>query len=94
MKDEGTVRSDANIQIRPDVSALDNFLYFNKLTGNSRRIVPLTSLQQPFVTFSEREMAAFFWKRGVLKKKPVQMGMLDNTTIASVNDLDAWVSGK
>ncbi|KAF9538840.1 hypothetical protein EC957_006160 [Mortierella hygrophila] len=94
MKDEGTVRSDANIQIRPDVSALENFLYSNKLTGNSRRIAPLTFLQQPFVTFSEREMAVFFWKREVLKKKPVQMGMLDNKTITSVNDLDAWVSGK
>ncbi|KAF9382477.1 hypothetical protein CPC16_009322 [Podila verticillata] len=94
MKDKGVVRGDADIQIRPDVSAVENFLYLNRLTGNIRRMVPITPSQQPFMSFSEREIAAFFWKRKVLKEKLVQLGKLENTTITSVNDLDTWISGK
>ncbi|KAF9106844.1 hypothetical protein BGX30_008795, partial [Mortierella sp. GBA39] len=94
MKDKGTVRVDADIRIRPDVSVVENFLYLNKLTGNSRRLVPVTSSVQPFVSFTERELATFFWKRGVLKEKLVQLGKMDNTTITSVIDLDRWISGK
>lgn len=94
MKDKGTVRGDADIQIRPDVSAMENFLYLNRLTGNSRRMVPITPSQQPFMSFSEQEIAAFFWKRKMLKEKLVQLGKLENTTITSVNDLDTWISGK
>ncbi|KAG0274828.1 hypothetical protein BGZ96_004069 [Linnemannia gamsii] len=94
MKDKGIVRGDADVQIQPDISAVENFLYLNKLTGNSRRFIPMTSSQQPFMSFSEREIAAFFWKRKVLKDKLVQLGKLDKTTITSVNDLDTWISGK
>ncbi|KAF8928312.1 hypothetical protein BGZ47_001697 [Haplosporangium gracile] len=49
---------------KEQVSAVKNFLSLNKHTNNNRRIVPITTLQQPFVSFSERELRAFFWKRG------------------------------
>ncbi|KAF8923926.1 hypothetical protein BGZ47_004370, partial [Haplosporangium gracile] len=94
MKDKGVVRGDVDIQVRLDISAVENFLYLNKLTGNSRRIVPLTSSQQPFVSFSEKEIAAFFWKRKSLKERLVRLGALDNSTITSTNDLDTWIAGK
>ncbi|KAF9536986.1 hypothetical protein EC957_009128 [Mortierella hygrophila] len=38
MKDMGIVRGDVDIQIRPDVSAVENFLYLNELMGNCHRI--------------------------------------------------------
>ncbi|KAG0347945.1 hypothetical protein BG004_006508 [Podila humilis] len=91
---QGHSTKEANIQIQPDVSAVENFLYLNKLTGNSRRMVPITSSTQPFVTFSERELAAFFWKRKVLKERLVELGKLDNMTINSMKNLDAWIAGK
>lgn len=80
MKDKDTARADADIWIRPDISVVENFLNLNKLTGNNRRFVPVTSSVQPFVSFTERELAPFFWKRGVLKDKFVQLGKMDNTT--------------
>ena len=94
MKNKGTVRDDTDIQIQPDISAVENFLYLNKLTENSRQVVPITSSQQPYMTFSEREIGVFFWKRDVLRDKLVQLSKLDNTIITSVNNLDAWISGK
>ncbi|KAG0246850.1 hypothetical protein BG011_002316, partial [Mortierella polycephala] len=90
---KGAVRRDADIQIR-DVSPVENFLYLNKLASNCRRIVPITFSQQPFVTFSERELALFFWKRGVLKERLIQLAALDDSTITSTQDLDIWISGK
>ncbi|KAG9070416.1 hypothetical protein KI688_009753 [Linnemannia hyalina] len=78
MKDKGIVRGDVDIQIRPDVSAVENFPYLNKLTGNSRRIGD----------------CSLFWKRTSLKERLVRVGELDNSTITSVNDLDTWIAGK
>jgi hypothetical protein len=59
MQSKGIVRQDADIQVREEVSPVENFLYLNKLAGNARKIVPLTSSQQPFVAFSERDLALF-----------------------------------
>ena len=65
MKKKGTMGATADIQIREEISAAENFLHLHILTNNSRKIVPLTSSKQPFVSFSERELGSFFWKRGV-----------------------------
>ncbi|KAG0286082.1 hypothetical protein BGZ98_005234 [Dissophora globulifera] len=60
MKEKGTLGLNDDIGIHDDISAVENFLFLNKLTNNSRRIIPLTSSKQPFVSFSERELATFF----------------------------------
>ena len=70
MKEKSTLGANVDIRIQNDISAVDNFVFLNKLTNNSRRIIPLTTSQQPFVSFSERELAAFFWKRDALKQTP------------------------
>ncbi|KAG0162758.1 hypothetical protein DFQ29_003710, partial [Apophysomyces sp. BC1021] len=36
------------IKIRGDLSAIENYLALNKLSPNPRRIVPMTSLKQPY----------------------------------------------
>ncbi|KAG9067630.1 hypothetical protein KI688_012415 [Linnemannia hyalina] len=57
MKDKGIVRGDVDIQIRPHVSAVENFLYLNKLTGNSQGDSSLfwkrTSLKERLVRLGE-----------------------------------------
>ena len=60
MMEKGTLGANIDVQIRDDISAVENFVFLNKLTNNSRRIIPLIAFQQPFFSFSERELASFF----------------------------------
>ncbi|KAK3847075.1 MAG: hypothetical protein J3R72DRAFT_416918 [Linnemannia gamsii] len=94
MKDKGKVRGDADTQIRQDVSAVDNFLYLNKLIGNSHRMVPITSSEQPFVMLLERELAIIFWRYKALKEKLMQLGKLENAIITSIDAFNILISGK
>lgn len=94
MKKKGTVEATADIQIREEISAAENFLRLNKLTKNSRKIAPFTSSQQPFVSFSERELAIFFWKEKLLRERLEELARQDHTLITSTTNLDAWISGK
>ncbi|KAF9346559.1 hypothetical protein BGX26_001918 [Mortierella sp. AD094] len=57
-------KSNAEIQIRGDLSAIENYVMLNKLSPNPRKIVPMTSSKQPYVGFTERELAGFFFKSG------------------------------
>jgi len=47
MKEKGTLGVNVDIRIQNDISAVENFVFLNKLTNNSRRIIPLTTSQQP-----------------------------------------------
>ncbi|KAG9063257.1 hypothetical protein KI688_004861 [Linnemannia hyalina] len=94
MKKKGTLGTTIDIQIREEISAAENFLHLNKLTNNSRKIAPFTTSQQPFVSFSERELALFFWKRKPLRERLEELGRQDHTQITSTNDLETWIGGK
>ncbi|KAK3813747.1 MAG: hypothetical protein J3R72DRAFT_60775 [Linnemannia gamsii] len=94
MKKKGTLGATIDTKIQEDISAAENFLHLNKLTNNSRRIAPFTSSRQPFVSFSERELASFFWKRTLLRKRLEELASQDHTQITSTRDLDSWISGK
>ena len=94
MKENSTLGANVDIRIQNDISAVENFVFLNKLTNNSRRIIPLTTSQQPFVSFSERELAAFFWKRDALKQRLQQLALQDSTHATSIVDIDTWISGK
>jgi hypothetical protein len=85
--------SDLQTEIQEEISAAENFLSLNTHTKNSRRIVPFTTSQQPFVSFSERELGLFFWKRDVLKRKLCELALQDNK-LSSYDDLDSWTGSK
>ncbi|KAF9129861.1 hypothetical protein BGX30_013727 [Mortierella sp. GBA39] len=94
MKKKGTLGTTVDIQIREEISAAENFLHLNTLTNNSRKIASFTISQQPFVSFSERELAVFFWKRKPLRERLEELACQDHTQITSTNDLDTWISVK
>jgi len=94
MQDKGLLASDVDTRIQDNISVVENFLFLNKLTNSSRRIIPLTSSQTPFISFSERELAMFFWKQGSLKGELQAMAYQDSTLVTSTNDLDSWIGGK
>ncbi|KAF9111015.1 hypothetical protein BGX30_007799, partial [Mortierella sp. GBA39] len=91
---KGVLDASIDIGIQEQVSAVENFLFLNKLTSNSRRIVPLTASQQPFISFSERELGSFFWKREVLKQRLCELALQDSTVIYNTEELDRWIGSK
>jgi hypothetical protein len=86
----------ANIELRiqDDISSIENFLALNELLSDNRRIVPLTSSRQPFLSFSERELTHFFWRRPPLKKRLSEMAASEGSPANSMVDIDCWISGK
>ncbi|KAF9554358.1 hypothetical protein EC968_009681, partial [Mortierella alpina] len=64
------------------IPAIENFVLLNRTDKNSRRIVPLTSFEQPFVSFSEKELGILFWKNPALKEQ-LQAWVLENLEDAS-----------
>ncbi|KAK5809275.1 hypothetical protein F5H01DRAFT_39860 [Linnemannia elongata] len=95
-KDKGRIEAHIDIRIQENISAAENYLALNELIPNSWRLAPVTSSKQPFVTFSERELAAFFWKRPLLKQRLVELALLDEdiTTLTSIKDLEDWIGGR
>ncbi|KAF9316077.1 hypothetical protein BGZ91_005633 [Linnemannia elongata] len=96
LKDKGQIEAHIDIRIQENISAAENYLALNELIPNSWRLAPVTSSKQPFVTFSERELAAFFWKRPLLKQRLVELALLDEdiTTLTSIKDLEDWIGGR
>jgi hypothetical protein len=39
----------------------------------------------------ERELAHFSWKKPLLKKRLMDLAQLDDTTVTSIKNLDAWI---
>ncbi|KAF9313185.1 hypothetical protein BG006_004216 [Podila minutissima] len=87
-------RSDAEIQIQSDLSAIENYLTLNKLAQNSRRIVPMTTSKQPYIRFSERELAGFFFKNGgELKERLMDVVSKDGVS-PTLADVQGWIGKK
>jgi ADP-glucose pyrophosphorylase len=68
----------ANIELRiqEDISSIENFLAFNKLLSNNRRISPPTSSKQPFPSLSEQELAQFFLETSTIEEKIIEGGSI------------------
>ncbi|KAF9109949.1 hypothetical protein BGX30_008189, partial [Mortierella sp. GBA39] len=62
-----------DLEIRKEMTAVENFLVFNGMSGNSRRIIPMSTSKDGFVSFSEKEIIALFWKRPTLKVKILEL---------------------
>ncbi|KAI1297435.1 hypothetical protein EDD11_007125 [Mortierella claussenii] len=50
-------KSDREIQVRGDLSAIENYVTLNALVSNPQKTVPVMSSKQPYVDFTERELA-------------------------------------
>ncbi|KAF9079285.1 hypothetical protein BGX23_004464, partial [Mortierella sp. AD031] len=94
LQEKGLLAEDTDYRIRSDVSAIENFLRLNRISNQSRRIVPLSTSEQPFVSFSERELISFFWKREPLKKKLLEMVQDDDPGAGTLADVQVWIRAK
>ncbi|KAF8942552.1 hypothetical protein BGZ46_006728, partial [Entomortierella lignicola] len=78
IKNKQLDKSCTEIQIQSNLSAVENYLTLNNLAPNPRKIVPMTSLKQPYVGFTERELAGFYYKSGgTLQQKLMELAAKD-----------------
>ncbi|KAK3821500.1 MAG: hypothetical protein J3Q66DRAFT_152665 [Benniella sp.] len=93
-KEKGKLQAGVDFRIQENQSAIENFIRLNKLSGNPRKIVPMTSSMQPFISFSERELVAIFWKKEPLKSKLLQIASSDGVSGRALADMSNWIGCK
>ncbi|KAF9944797.1 hypothetical protein BGZ65_011580, partial [Modicella reniformis] len=71
---------------------MENFVLLNQSGGSKRKIVPLTSTEEPFVSFSERELGILFWQNDTFKEL-VLVEFQDKSIKPNRNDLHVWLQG-
>ncbi|KAG0244699.1 hypothetical protein BGX31_008706 [Mortierella sp. GBA43] len=54
-------------EIDDGLPAIENFILLNKCNKEFRKVVPLTGIEQPFVSFGERELGILFWLQDLIK---------------------------
>lgn len=94
MMEKHLLPAESDIAIQDDISAVENFLLLNQITGNRRQIFPLTKSTLPFVSFTEPELASFFWKREPLKKRLTDLVAQDGSPTKALSDIEGWIAGK
>ncbi|KAF9541239.1 hypothetical protein EC957_003315 [Mortierella hygrophila] len=77
-----------------DISAVENFLQLNQITGNRGRIIPFTTFKLLFVSFTEPELASFFWKKEPLKTRLTDLVAEDGSPTNTLFDIASWIADK
>ncbi|KAF9165033.1 Elongation of fatty acids protein 2 [Actinomortierella ambigua] len=65
----GVLPKDPPLETDPDVSCIETFVKVNRLAQSPRKLSPLSQVRTGYLTFSEPELASFFWKRMHLRAK-------------------------
>ncbi|KAF9276712.1 hypothetical protein BGZ68_009834 [Mortierella alpina] len=100
LKGQGRLPGMQPATIDGNLSAIENFVRLNRMDKKKRGFVPMSFGEQPFVTFSERELVCIFWQNTNLKTelqriaKPSfpRLGANQNPTRADVADI--WLRGQ
>jgi len=64
-------------EIDNKLSAIENFILLNRSSKSFRRIAPMTGVEQPFISFSDRELGILLWKNEILKPKLQELTLED-----------------
>ncbi|KAG0278993.1 metallophosphoesterase domain-containing protein 1 [Linnemannia gamsii] len=67
----------------PSLSAIENFLYLNRVCGWPRCLVPTSSMEDRFITLMEHELVELFWRHPEPKYELQCMAFGNYTTIAT-----------
>jgi len=67
LKKRASCPADAVDHIDPKLSAAENFIVLNKISGNRRCLVPMSSFGDKFVPLSENDLTRVFWHDTVLE---------------------------
>ncbi|KAG0294208.1 hypothetical protein BGZ98_001851, partial [Dissophora globulifera] len=87
-QDKGRPEVDGcDLKICNDLTVVENFLRFNNMTGNRRKIAPLSTPVDHFVSFSERELVALCWKDDLLKTQILELARPTFPTCSAMDDV-------
>ncbi|KAF9997934.1 hypothetical protein BGZ79_008380 [Entomortierella chlamydospora] len=85
----------SDLDIRSELTAVENFLIFNKMSGNKWKIAPLSTAANGFVSFSESEIVSLCWKRELLKNRILQIVRMTFSSCNSQDDVTRnWLPDK
>ncbi|KAI1288302.1 hypothetical protein EDD11_010015, partial [Mortierella claussenii] len=93
-QDRGILEVNTSILIRDDVTAIENYVSLNKLLQRPRRISPMSSLEDPFVGFTERELSGFFMKSGGELRVALAKLASDEGVAPTIQDIQEWIGTK
>jgi len=95
MKNIGLLPANTSNEINFEKSTIENFVALNKVCGGRRKPVPLSTFESSFVSLSELDLIAVFWRDDDLKAllREYVKGQF-NTDTPSKGDIEIWLSGK
>ena len=83
-----------DLEIRQDWSPVENYIKFNNMSKNRRRIAPMSPVRNGFVSFSELELLSFFWARPPLQGRLRELVRGDFPFGVSLDDISRWLGTK
>lgn len=82
--------------VDPKLSAAENFIILNRITGSRRCLVPMSSFEDKFITLSELDLTKVFWHQRPLREQLQLYAHPDFPSISSPDkvtqaDVGLWV---
>ncbi|KAI8351750.1 hypothetical protein B0O80DRAFT_500105 [Mortierella sp. GBAus27b] len=97
LKKNGILPADTLASIDRDLPAVENYIRLNKACGSPRRLAPMSSLENSFITLSELELVPIFYKHPILKAKLQEYAKSSfpetDAEHLSAQDIGIWLSG-
>ncbi|KAF9156752.1 hypothetical protein DFQ26_009246, partial [Actinomortierella ambigua] len=73
----GLLPPETIVDLRSEIPSIENFIQLNAIANQSRVPIPLSPVKHGFVTFSEYDLAAFFWKHDKLRERLKDLMVID-----------------
>ncbi|KAI8597228.1 hypothetical protein EDD21DRAFT_437411 [Dissophora ornata] len=95
-KRKGLLPTDVVVSIDHNISAIENFIHLNKVCMSRRRLAPMSSFEDSFISLSELELTRFFCQDEVSKQQLQDYASPDfpNAENISQTDVAYWLSKK
>ncbi|KAF8940035.1 hypothetical protein BGZ58_007965 [Dissophora ornata] len=94
-KEGGKEADGGGLDIHNKLTAVENFMIFNKMSGNKWKIAPVSTTADHFVLFSESQIVSLCWKRELLKPRILQIVRTTFPTCTTKVDVrTSWLPDK
>ncbi|KAG0251560.1 hypothetical protein BG011_007516 [Mortierella polycephala] len=96
LMDKGHPPADTLSRIDSSIPAIENSVRLNNITGNRRKILPMSSMEDRHICLSELDLIAIFWKDKDLREllQILARPEFPSTPHPSLGDMYLWISDK
>ncbi|GJJ78542.1 hypothetical protein EMPS_10901 [Entomortierella parvispora] len=96
-KERGLLPADTVDRIDCKLTAAENFMIMNKITGSRRCLTPMSTFDSGFITLSEPDLVALLWNDLPFRQQLQQYAKVDypSTYLPAISQLDVvnWLGG-